>query len=122
MIYTTATEGLPYTFLEANEIGLPVISSNVGAISHLIKDGHNGLLFNFEDLHLNNLYEERPYNKLSELMVKNKEKNYSEFKRVMINFESKDNLFYEMSKNAISVVNSEFSFEIMKKKLRAIVS
>lgn len=122
LIYTTATEGLPYTFLEANEIGLPVISSNVGAISHLIKDGHNGLLFNFEDLHLNNLYEERPYNKLSELMVKNKEKNYSEFKRVMINFESKDNLFYEMSKNAISVVNSEFSFEIMKKKLRAIVS
>ncbi|OOE39345.1 hypothetical protein BZG00_10690 [Salinivibrio kushneri] len=121
LVYTTATEGLPYTFLEANELGTPVISSEVGAVSHLIDDGINGLTFNFRGLYLRNLYEEKPYNKLAKVMKDNEEENYQEFKRVMLRFESDDQAFFEMSKKAISFVNSSFSFEVMKSKFRHLV-
>lgn len=118
LIYTTATEGLPYTFLEANELGTPVISSEVGAISYLIDDGINGLTFKFKDLYLSNLYEEKPYNKLAQVMKNNEEENYQEFKKVMLRFESNDKDFFEMSKKAISLVNEKFSFKAMEDKFR----
>jgi glycosyltransferase involved in cell wall biosynthesis len=38
------TEGLPVVFLEAGAFGLPVITTPVGAIPELIRDGANGLL------------------------------------------------------------------------------
>ncbi|PSJ48023.1 hypothetical protein C7H85_04280 [Zobellella endophytica] len=121
LIYTTATEGLPYTFLEANELGTPVISSNVGAITHLIDDGVNGLLFNFQDLYLSNLYEDKPYNKLSQVMKDNEEVNYQEFKKVMLRFEGNDEEFFKMSANAISRVEKDFTFDVMRKTLRSII-
>lgn len=121
LIYTTATEGLPYTFLEANELGTPVISSEVGAISHLIDDGINGLTFKFKDLYLSNLYEEKPYNKLAQVMKNNEEENYHEFKRVMLRFESDDQAFFKMSQESISLVNSKFSFTVMENKIRSLV-
>jgi glycosyltransferase involved in cell wall biosynthesis len=38
-------EGLPYVILEAFCAGTPVIASNLGAMSDLIKDGYNGMHF-----------------------------------------------------------------------------
>jgi glycosyltransferase involved in cell wall biosynthesis len=38
-------EGMPITIIEAFSQGLPVIASNLGAMSSMIKDGYNGLLF-----------------------------------------------------------------------------
>jgi glycosyltransferase involved in cell wall biosynthesis len=38
-------EGMPMTVIEAFSQGLPVIASNLGAMSSMIKDGYNGLLF-----------------------------------------------------------------------------
>lgn len=38
-------EGLPLTIIEAFATGTPVIGSNLGAMSEMIRDGHNGLLF-----------------------------------------------------------------------------
>jgi glycosyltransferase involved in cell wall biosynthesis len=38
-------EGMPMTIIEAFSHGLPVIASNIGAMSSMIKDGYNGLLF-----------------------------------------------------------------------------
>ena len=121
LIYTTATEGLPYTFLESNELGTPVISSEVGAINHLIDDGVNGLTFKFKDLYLSNLYEEKPYNKLAQTMKDNEEENYQEFKRVMLKFEADDQEFFNMSQEAISLVNSKFSFRVMEGKFKSLV-
>ncbi len=38
-------EGMPMTILEAFACGLPVISSRLGAMAELVKDGETGLLF-----------------------------------------------------------------------------
>jgi glycosyltransferase involved in cell wall biosynthesis len=38
-------EGMPMTIIEAFSQGLPVIASNMGAMSSMIKNGYNGLLF-----------------------------------------------------------------------------
>lgn len=38
-------EGMPMTITEAFSVGVPVIASNLGAMSSMIKDEHNGLLF-----------------------------------------------------------------------------
>jgi glycosyltransferase involved in cell wall biosynthesis len=44
-------EGLPFTIIEAFSTGTPVIASNLGAMSDMIKDGYNGLHFNPNDVH-----------------------------------------------------------------------
>jgi glycosyltransferase involved in cell wall biosynthesis len=38
-------EGMPLTIVEAFSQGLPVIASNLGAMSSMVKDGYSGLLF-----------------------------------------------------------------------------
>jgi len=43
-------EGLPNSLIEAMACRKPVVSSNVGAISELIRDGENGLLFPAGDI------------------------------------------------------------------------
>lgn len=42
-------EGLPLTIIEAFATGTPVIGSRLGAMSEMIQDGFNGLLFNAGD-------------------------------------------------------------------------
>lgn len=37
-------ENLPYALLEAMSVGLPVVTTPVGAIPELVEDGHNGFL------------------------------------------------------------------------------
>lgn len=43
-VCSSIKEGLPYTILEAMKAGLPIISTDVGAIPEIITDGKNGLL------------------------------------------------------------------------------
>ncbi|HWB28811.1 MAG TPA: glycosyltransferase family 4 protein [Chitinophagaceae bacterium] len=45
-INTTNFDNLPVSVIEAMALGMPVISTNVGGLGYLIKDGHNGLLVN----------------------------------------------------------------------------
>jgi glycosyltransferase involved in cell wall biosynthesis len=46
LIFTSVWyEGMPRTIIEAFSQGLPVIASNIGAMTSMIKDGYNGLLF-----------------------------------------------------------------------------
>lgn len=42
-------EGIPYVILYAMGLGLPIIASNVGGISEIIKDGMNGVLVEKEN-------------------------------------------------------------------------
>ncbi|MBL4680753.1 MAG: glycosyltransferase family 4 protein [Pseudomonadales bacterium] len=47
---TSETEGLSLAILEAIASGTPTIASNVGGNHELIKDGENGLLYDFENI------------------------------------------------------------------------
>jgi glycosyltransferase involved in cell wall biosynthesis len=48
-ICTNRIDNAPVSFIEMMALGLPVVSVNVGGISHLIKNGSNGLLVNLDD-------------------------------------------------------------------------
>ena len=42
-VMPTSWENLPFKLLEAMSSGLPVITTNVGGISEVVKDGYNGV-------------------------------------------------------------------------------
>jgi glycosyltransferase involved in cell wall biosynthesis len=46
---TSRSEGMPLTVLEAWAMGLPVITSRVGGLPELIREGETGLMFDFGD-------------------------------------------------------------------------
>ncbi|MBT4730800.1 glycosyltransferase family 4 protein, partial [Candidatus Woesearchaeota archaeon] len=48
-VLNTAYEGLSHHILEAMDIGIPIVTTNVGGNTELIKDGENGLLTGFND-------------------------------------------------------------------------
>jgi glycosyltransferase involved in cell wall biosynthesis len=41
---TSLNEGIPYSILEAQFVGLPVVAVNAGAVSEIVADGVNGYL------------------------------------------------------------------------------
>ena len=45
VIPSTVSEGLPMVAIEAMQLGIPVIGSNVGGIPEIVRDGLNGYLF-----------------------------------------------------------------------------
>ncbi|MGP9574059.1 glycosyltransferase [Halomonas sp. AOP42-D2-25] len=121
LIYTTAMDGLPYTFLEAMELGTPVLSTGVGGIKHLIRDEENGMLFDFPELYVKDLEEKDPYGALLRKMKEHEELYYKEFSRIMKKFTSNDELFFKMSQSAIEVANKRFSKSNMTMKIKSIV-
>jgi glycosyltransferase EpsD len=44
LLLTSTSEGIPFAALEALAMGVPVISTNIGAVSEVIKDCINGFL------------------------------------------------------------------------------
>lgn len=55
LIMASSTEGLPYVFLEALSIGIPIITSNIIGCDEIIQDEENGFTFEFEDYNENKL-------------------------------------------------------------------
>lgn len=43
-VLPSVKEGFPYTILEAQAVGLPIIATKVGALPEIIKDNENGIL------------------------------------------------------------------------------
>lgn len=48
-LLTSMAEGVPTVLLEAMSVGLPVVSTDVGAIPEIIEEGKNGFLYQFGD-------------------------------------------------------------------------
>lgn len=49
-VYPTKNDAMPIVLIEALSVGLPIISSNLGAISDLVKHEQNGFLFQKNDV------------------------------------------------------------------------
>ncbi len=92
-INVSESEGTPVSIMEAFSMSLPVIASDVGGTSDIVKDGYNGFLVDFQITHrdllekiidLNNFSEEK-YNEMSRnafltwQTMLNEEKNYQKF-------------------------------------------
>ena len=45
MVYTSLNDTFPLVILEAMKSGLPIITSNIGALSEILEDEKSGLLF-----------------------------------------------------------------------------
>jgi glycosyltransferase involved in cell wall biosynthesis len=121
LVYTTAMDGLPYVFLEAMSLGTPVISTNVGGISHLINDGVNGRLMNFNGLYVEDLKESAPYNKLLDIMKLREEEYYEEFKRVLLPLLLDFDKIKEMSLNSIKIVGCDYDISMMNRHFKRII-
>lgn len=87
-------ENCPYSAIETQAIGKPIIGANIGGIPELVKDNENGLIYKYDDV--NELAE-----KLKQL------------------FED-DRLVEEFSKNAKEYAKKEYSTESYYNKLTTI--
>ncbi|MEI7888219.1 MAG: glycosyltransferase [Actinomycetes bacterium] len=48
-VFPTFTEGQPFTVIEALAAGVPIVASNIQAISNMIEDGVNGRMISVDD-------------------------------------------------------------------------
>lgn len=53
VVLSSFMEGISVAATEALSFGVPVVSSDVGAMSEVIKSGNNGFLYNIDDLDIN---------------------------------------------------------------------
>ncbi len=95
-LYTSWFDGMPNTLLEAISLGLPVVASNVGGISEIIKDGETGLL-------VDNIFNE------------------DEYLEKLIQYTRMDNNnLNQVRKNAMCRLHAEHSWEKYRKTLHNI--
>jgi glycosyltransferase involved in cell wall biosynthesis len=121
LVYTTAMDGLPYTYLEAMALGTPVVSTPVGGIGHLVKDRVNGRILGFNGLRIQELDHAAPYNRLLDIMDERDEEYYLEFKRVMLDVLLDEDQQSALSKAAIDSVHYGFSLVEMNHALQKII-
>ena len=91
VIPSTWYENCPYSAIETQALGKPIIGANIGGIPELVKDKENGLIYKYDDI--------------NELVDK-----------MNILFEN-DKLVKEYSKNAKEFAKKEYSPENYYKKL-----
>jgi glycosyltransferase involved in cell wall biosynthesis len=72
---TSLNEGIPYSILEAQSAGLPVVAVNAGALAEIVTHGHNGFLVAADLNEIVNQIRKLQYNPelLEEIMIKTKE-------------------------------------------------
>ena len=91
VIPSTWYENCPYSAIETQALGKPIIGANIGGIPELVKDKENGLIYKYDDV-----------NELTE--------------KLNLLFEN-DKLVEEYSKNAKEFAKKEYSPENYYKKL-----
>ncbi len=73
---SSSIEGMPISIIEAMNVGLPVLSTNVGGIPDIVKDGVNGLLCETQEVSdfvaMINRYLSLPQEKIDEISKINK--------------------------------------------------
>lgn len=87
-VNVSESEGIPVSIMEATSMGIPVIATNVGGTSEIVKDGINGYLLTpeFNPTDLAKILDSTVYNKNLRISAReiwddlfNAQKNYSQF-------------------------------------------
>ena len=85
-------EGMPLSILEAMSCGLPIISTNQGAISDIVIDKYNGYLLNIKDDH-------------------------NELANKILNLQTNPKLFKTMSLNSYDLFSKKFAIKNIRNKI-----
>lgn len=93
MVSPSYNEGLPISILEAISYGMPVVSTNVGDVSHVVRNNVNGKLFEPGDINA--------------------------LKEALSHVTKKEN-FKKMSKESRRIAENEYSIDIFYQKLKNI--
>lgn len=92
LILTSINEGTPYVIFEAMAMKCPVISTNVGAISEVVKDKENGFLIEYSD------------------------KMENDFIEIINQLQQDKSLCEKISEAAFKTLTKRFDIEIMRKE------
>lgn len=92
LVLTSHYEGIPISALEALALNKPVVSTDVGGISEIIKHGENGFLSNQNEVlaqHIIHCLKKSQLNKTTKSQPNNSQKRYSQYNNNMINIYKK---------------------------------
>jgi len=99
-VNVSSSEGLPVSIMEASSFGIPIVATNVGGTSEIVKNSENGVLIN-EKFNVEELKEELERMILSPEGLKEKRKKSREIWETM--FQAKTN--YRKMYNMINELN-----------------
>ena len=115
LILTSSTEGIPFVFLEAFSVGIPVITTNIIGCSELVKENETGFLFNLEQYNENkNIINNWD---ILDIADKHKEQNKQNLIKTLEKAFSIDiNIWNKMSNNCYNYYNDNYDSNWCKKQ------
>lgn len=117
LINCSILEGLPYTFLEAIQNNLPIITTTPGGISKFFEKSDAALLIDTSNVIIEDINESNPYSKLVALAEEKFEQINGNFIKALYQFETDQELFLRMKNGAKLLSFPDHSYSCFSNKI-----